>query len=193
MSRQSQKPMAQDCPTGKLPDQPCCGGVVWHSDLSLEGASWLCRQGHLGWGGTGIFSSSAPTGSMAQLAQPTCLWESSRTAKGSRNLARAYWCLACAPSQDAWVLCLALLLTCCLILGNSLLFCSPHFFSWSKFLGPRTVSLITTACTLRVWTGHAFKSGRLTGSQWTVCSRLYMGFLMVSRWRWRCGLWTITS
>lgn len=140
--------MAQGCPTGKLPDQPRCGGVVWHSALSLEGASWLCRQGHLGWGGTGILSSSAPTGSMAQLAQPTCLCESSRTAKGSRKLARAYWCLACTPSQDAWVLRLALLLTYCLIPGNSLLFSSPRFSSWCHFLGPRTVSLITPACTM---------------------------------------------
>lgn len=185
--------MARGCPTGKLTDQPRFGGVVWHSDWSLEGASWLCRQGHLGWEGTGVVSSSAPTGSMAQLAQPTCLWESSTTAKGSRNLARAYWCLTCAPSQGAGVLRLALLLTYCLTPGNSLLFCSPHFFGWSQFLGPRTVSLITTACTMGLWTGHAFNSGHLTGSQWTVCSRLYVGFLMVSRWRWRCGLWPITS
>lgn len=185
--------MAQGCPTGELPDQPRCGGVVWRSALSLEGASWLCRQGHFGWGGTGILSSSAPTGSMAQLAQPTCLCESSRTAKGSRKLARAYWCLACTPSQDAWVLRLALLLTYCLIPGNSLLFCSPHFSSWCQLLGPRTVSLITPACTMGLWTGHAFNSGHLTGSQWSVCSGLHMGFLMVSRWRWRCTLWPITS
>lgn len=185
--------MAQGYPTGKLPDQPRCRDVVWHSDLSLEGASWLSRQGHLGWEGTGIVSTSAPTGSMAQLAQPTCLWESSTTAKGSRNLARACWCLTRAPSQGAWVLRLALLLTYCLTLGNSPPFCSPRFFSWSQFLGPRTVSSITTAGTMGLWTGHAFNSGHLTGDQWAMCSRLYVGFLMVSRWRWRCGLWPITS
>lgn len=137
MSKLSQKPIAGGHPTGKLPDQPGCIGVVWHPHLSLEGASWLCRQGHWGWGGTCIISNSAPTSSRAQLAQPTCLWESGRAAKGSKNLARACWCLACTSSQDAWVLCLALLLTYRLTLGNLLLFSSPHFLSWSKFLGSK--------------------------------------------------------
>lgn len=35
---------------------------------------------------------------MAQLAQPTCLWEPSRRAKGSSSLARAGWCLTCSLS-----------------------------------------------------------------------------------------------
>lgn len=43
-SRPSQKPMAQGCPTGKLPDQPRCGGVVCLTLCFEPGGSQLALQ-----------------------------------------------------------------------------------------------------------------------------------------------------
>lgn len=180
---------------GTAPQQALPGRAAYVLSDTVAGAagSQLARrQGGWGWEGTGGSSTSAPTGSMARLAQPTGLWEPGTAAKGSRDLARARGCLARAPSQGAWVLCPAPLLAPASRWATRSCLAPRTLASWSRFWGPGAVSLIT-ACTRGLWMGHAVSSGHLTGGQWTVCSRLYTGSLMVSRWSWRCWLWPITS
>lgn len=149
---------------GAAPQQALPGRAAYvlsDTAAGAAGSQLARRQGCWGWEGTGGGSTSAPTGSMARLAQPTGLWEPGAAAKGSRDLARACGCLTHAPSQGAWVLCPAPLLApaSCWATRSCL---APHTLaSWSRFWGPGAVSLIT-AWTRGLWRGHAFSSGHPT-------------------------------